>query len=419
MHIRKSGLAVLLALSTVTVDFAPRPAHAAGFYITEVGTPGSLGTAGVGNPTNDIGADAAWTNPAGMTGISKEMFVGGTTFAIPKIEFSPDIAGKGGSDGGNAGQIAPIPGAFYVKPLTDKLRFGFAIAAPMGGGMDFGDGFAGRYAVTKLELVGLGVSSSLGYKVSDTLSIGGGATLVYSSLDYDIALNQGPLADGKIKIKDADDFGVQGYAGLTWQMTDRAMLGIVYRSQMDSDLKGDIDIENLLTAFNPTGSVKVSWTNPQWLDVGLRFTAREDLHLMVSGGWQEWSAFSSNQFAVTGAPGRGKLSVIDRKFKDTWYVGGAMQKRIGDAALFSAGIKYESSPVSDANRTLDMPFDETLTISASYGWKSKGNFDYGIGASLIYGGNAALNQVAQRVQVAGDFDSNWILFLGGQVRYRF
>jgi len=42
-------------------------AYAAGFYISEQGTPASVGTAGVANPTNTFTADAAWTNPAGMT----------------------------------------------------------------------------------------------------------------------------------------------------------------------------------------------------------------------------------------------------------------------------------------------------------------------------------------------------------------
>ena len=43
-------------------------AGAAGFYISEVGTPGSLGTAGVANPTNTFAADSAWANLAGMQG---------------------------------------------------------------------------------------------------------------------------------------------------------------------------------------------------------------------------------------------------------------------------------------------------------------------------------------------------------------
>ena len=46
--------------------------YAAGFYLAEVGTPHSLGTAGVANPTNIQSADAAWSNPAGMAFVQQD-----------------------------------------------------------------------------------------------------------------------------------------------------------------------------------------------------------------------------------------------------------------------------------------------------------------------------------------------------------
>jgi long-chain fatty acid transport protein len=398
---------------------AAQSAAGAGFYISEVGTPGSLGTAGVGNPTNTRGGDSVWTNPAGMTGIDRRTLVGGITLALPRIEFSPRVAGRGGSDGGNAGVIAPIPGTFYVHPLGDRLRFGLALTAPLGGGVDYGDGFVGRYSVSRVEILGAGLSSALAYRINDRLSVGGGASLVYTNLAEDIALNQGPLPDGKIAIDNADDFGIQGYFGLTWQLTERVLFGAVYRTEFDTRLKGDVEVSNLLTLFNPRGSVKLEWTNPQWLDLGLRFRARDDLDLMVSGGWQDWSEYSANRLAITTAGGRAGIAVLDRQWKDTWYLGGALEKRFGDFALLTVGLKYDSSPVDDANRTFDLPVDETWTISASYGWSSKGRFDYAIGGSLLYGGDAAIDQTSQRVRVAGDFDSNWIFFLGSTLRYRF
>ena len=55
-----------LLITGLMVPFAPG-AKAAAFYISEFGTPGSLGTAGVANTTNTFDADSAFTNPAGMT----------------------------------------------------------------------------------------------------------------------------------------------------------------------------------------------------------------------------------------------------------------------------------------------------------------------------------------------------------------
>ena len=406
-------------LALLLAAVAAGPAWGAGFYVTEVGTPGSLGTAGIGNSTNRRGPDTSWTNPAGMFGMKERAVIGGLSIAVPKIEFSPTLATAGGDDGGNAGVLAPIPGAFFVQPLGDDWRLGIAFSAPLGGGFDFGDNFVGRYTVQELEMVGAGVSTSLAYRFNDRFSLGAGLSLVYTRYSQDIALNQGPLPDGKIKIEDADDFGLQPFVGMQWQITDRVRLGAVYRAEFDAELKGDVKVENLLSRFNPSGAVNLDWTNPQWLDVGLHFSVREDLEVMIAGGWQEWSEFSANRLAVSFPAGLAAATVLNRNFDDTFYVGGAVQKTLSNGALLSAGIKYDSSPVDDADRTLDLPFDEVWTFSLSYAWEGRGNLDYGLGTSLLYMGDGAVDQTSQGVRVAGEFDTNLILFVGGGLRYRF
>ena len=45
---------------------------AGGFYLPEVGSPGSVGTAGVANVVNNFGTDSVLTNPAGMTGLKRD-----------------------------------------------------------------------------------------------------------------------------------------------------------------------------------------------------------------------------------------------------------------------------------------------------------------------------------------------------------
>ncbi len=122
-------------------------ASAAGFYISEVGTPLSLGTAGVANPTNNIGADSSWTNPAGMTGLDGDEMLGGFQVVAPNIRFdSSSATTASGNDGGNAGSALPIPSFFYVNAVTDRLRLGISAAGTMGGGVDYGDRFVGRYS---------------------------------------------------------------------------------------------------------------------------------------------------------------------------------------------------------------------------------------------------------------------------------
>ena len=253
-------------------------ALAAGFYLAEVGSPGSLGTAGVANVTNNKGADAAWTNPAGLTGIAPGHHAAtGLQIAVPQVKFDVDHIDSigpvpsGGDNGGNAGIVAPIPSLFIVGPQVGKARFGIAMAAPLGGGLNYGRSFAGRYAVEKTELAGVGITPSVGYQVTDKLSLGAGASVIYTKLNQRIAIRQPAAAgDATIRFEDLSDWGVQAILGLNYHVTDRVFFGLVYRSQMDTNLDGDVRVNNLELPIGTPSRVRIDWTNPQWLEAGLR-----------------------------------------------------------------------------------------------------------------------------------------------------
>ena len=104
-----------------------------------------MGTAGVANVVNNFGTDAALTNPAGMTGLKRDQVLVGSQALLPYNKFDSSVAEAGGSDGGNAGVAAVVPGFYAVKTLGDQFRAGFSVAGPIGGGFDFGDNFVGRY----------------------------------------------------------------------------------------------------------------------------------------------------------------------------------------------------------------------------------------------------------------------------------
>ncbi len=400
--------------------FSAQTVMAAGFYLAELGTPGSLGTAGVANPTNTFTADSSWANPAGMTGVEENEWVAGLQLILPNVRFDSSVAEVAGDDGGNAGLPAGVPSFFLVKKLSDKARFGFSIAGLMGGGIDYGNEFVGRYAVTRAELLGLGISPSFGYQVTDKLSLGAGVSFVYTVFEEDISINQAALGapDGEMSVKDADDWGYQPYIGLTYAFSDRAVLGVVYRAEMDVDLEGDLSFKNMAGPTPRANSVDVSWDNPQWLDVGFRYHVSDETMVFFNAGWQEWSQFSENVLAIQG----GLISpviTLDRNWDDTWYAGVALARKLSDKKGFSLGLSYDSSPVEDNFRTADFPLDETWKFSGSYGWPGKGKLDYAVGATLYLVGDAKLDQTAQGVRFAGDYDKNILFFVGGTIRYVF
>ena len=395
---------------------------AAGFYISEVGTPLSLGTAGAANPTNNISADSSWSNPAGMTGLDSSEMLGGLQIVAPKVEFDSSKASTGnGGDGGNAGNAVVIPSFFYVNAVTDRLRVGISSAGLMGGGVDYGDGFTGRYSTSMVELGAVGISPALGFKVNDKFSIGAGISIVYTRFDQDVALNQSAVGapDGKFKIVKADDWGYQPYAGLTYNLTDRAMLGLVYRAEMDVKLKGDVKIHNWnLPVPKPRANdIKIDWDNPQTAKMGLKYRLDDKNLLFLSAGWEDWSKFSQNTLALEGGALNPEIR-LNRKFEDTWNAGIALAHH-EDGHATSIGFSYESSPVSDSDRTLDLPFDELYKLSFAYAWDGEKNLAFSLGSTLYLVGDASIDQTSQGVRTKGKFDTNYILFLGGTVRYMF
>jgi len=399
--------------------------QAAGFYISEIGTPGSLGTAGVANPVNTKTPDASWTNPAGMTGVQQDQIMAGMQLLIPKIEFDSDIAEAGGSEGGNAGNIAAIPSFFMVRKLSDRVRLGFSLVAPQGGAMNFGDDFVGRYGASKVALAAIGGSPSLAYKVNDRLSVGAGVSIIYTQFEETIAINQsalvpGPatLPDGKVKIDNMKDLGYQPFAGVTYELSDRLLFGVVYRAEMDVNLDGDLNFRNLAFPTPPANDVELEWDNPQLVKAGLRYELSPGKQLAFSAGWEDWSEFSKNQLAITGGQ-LNPVAVLDRNFRDTWNAGVAYIDLSSKTHGYSLGFSYDSSPVRNRDRTIDLPFDETYKLSAAYGWRGRKQLDFAIGGTLMYFGKGKVDQVAQGVRFKGEFDANIALFLGGTVRYLF
>ncbi len=125
-----------------------------------------------------------------MTGLTEDSILGGLMILVPKLEFESSVATAGGDDGGNAGDVAAIPSFYYTRVVSDSARFRFSLVAPLGGGVDYGDNFVGRYAIQQVTLEGVALTPSFAYKMNDRLSLGAGLSVVYTILEQELAINR-------------------------------------------------------------------------------------------------------------------------------------------------------------------------------------------------------------------------------------
>ena len=114
-----------------------------------------------------------------------------------------------------------------------------------------------------------------------------------TEFDQDIAVRQQtpagtPLRDGRISINQIDDWSGQGILGLTWQITDKAMLGVVYRSKSEVELDGDLDFYNIENPLvnNITSRldrIEVDFDYAQLVAVGLAYDVTDRRFVTKTG----------------------------------------------------------------------------------------------------------------------------------------
>jgi long-chain fatty acid transport protein len=295
------------------------------------------------------------------------------------------------------------------------------MVAPFGGGFDFGEDFVGRYGVEEIVLQGVALSPSFGYQINDKVSVGFGVSITYTIMEMDFAINQSAVGapDGHVKLEDATDIGYQPFVGLQWQYSDDGVFGLVYRGEMEVDLEGDLRITNLALPLVPQSSFNMAWNNPQLLEIGIRHRLSDEWTLLVNADWEDWSAFGQNVLTVNDAP-TGPLAIaIDRNWKDTYKFGIGAIRELRNGTKFAFGAAYDTSPVDDADRTIDLPSDEQIRLSIAWGRTTGSRNVWGIGATFLWLGDGKVDQVAGGQRFVGKFDRNWILFVGGMYQRRF
>jgi long-chain fatty acid transport protein len=221
--------------------------------------------------------------------------------------------------------------------------------------------------------------------------------MLYTTFNQKIAVNQSFFGanDGTVHFDDIDDISYQWTAGITFQPTDRLLFGFTYLSEADIDLSGDLKTSGLQGPFDnllgDADSITVDFDLPEAFTFGLRYRVTEQLTLLADSN--DW--------------------------KDTWHVGGALKYDFGVNHIVGMGVSYDSSPVSNHDRTADLPLDEQFRVAAAYAKNNPIGLSYNLSTSYVYFGEGKMDQTAQGERFKGEFDTNYLIFVAASVHYRF
>jgi len=221
------------------------------------------------------------------------------------------------------------------------------------------------------------VNPGVGYRVNDTLSVGGGFSIMYAKLGQEVAVRNilDPMDDGRLKI-DQDDTSMGFNLGILLTPSSRTRLGLTYRSAIDLEFDDIGELSNvgpvLTAALQRTGlagkSIDLGMTVPQAVMFSFYQQLDERLALVGNIGWQDWSEYGKTELTIS-SPESTTFSP-DLKYDDTWHFALGTQYRLAKEWLWSLGFAYDSSPCGTENRSPAAPFDRALRIGTGiqYDW---------------------------------------------------
>ncbi len=176
--------------------------------------------------------------------------------------------------------------------------------------------------------------------------------MVYGSLDQSL-ISSNALGSPTIEIDDADDWAVGGTFGAMFKLSETTRFGLTYRTEIELDLSGDIDIQAPLAIGFDSKLIL-----PQGLNVSCYHQLNERVALLGDVGWSDWSAFDRQPTVIGPISGS-----IPRNWDDTWRIGAGAQWEFRENWQMTGGFSYDSSPVDDDQRLPDIPVGEQFRFS--------------------------------------------------------
>jgi len=370
--------------------------YAAGFQLNEFSSIG-LGRAYSGEGAMGDTAASASRNPATMALMDRP------SFSIGAVYIDPDVNISGQSQSGNsldAKNIAPsewVPNIHYVHPINDQWWIGASATSNYGLATEFNNDYtAGAYG-GKTDLMTGNFNISTAYRLNENFSFGIGFDAVYAKAKIErYAGEAGALAgipaDTQVAHLKGDEWGYGWNAGILYEVDKNNRFGFTYRSEVKVDFDGDYK-NDLPVAFGGTGGTTVPgaltlnlpemWEVSGWHKVAPQWAVHYSLT------YTSWSQFQ--ELKATGSNGQ-TLFQKDESFRDAYRIALGTTYFYDDNWTFRTGIAFDDSPVPADKRSISIPDQDRLWLSAgtSYAFNEDASVDVGI--SYMHGQSVTVKE---------------------------
>jgi len=377
--------------STVLVN---NVAYAGGFQLWEQNVT-SVENFHAGRAVLANDASIAYDNPAGITKIKNQQLVLGGMTIMTDIHFDGQVA-TCTTIGGNVscgtptigtdqgGSFSFIPDFHYVAPLSSNLGFGLSVVAPYGSDLEWGQSSFINSIVTRARLQVVDIAPSLGFNVTNKLSLGVGLDIEKMSAELNSILSTLP------SIVKGYDTAYGYHAGALYDFSEKTRVGLAYHSQVIHHLKGTSLYNGIASRENTNMYLPPDTTlslyhsiNSKWAVMGtIVYTQWNIVHGLVVNN-------SSGLMQLNnGTP----ISIdFPQNFRNSWTYSLGADYTVSESLILRGGVGYDQSPTRNAYRVLQLPDSDRYDLAIGGHYQVNKALGVDLGWTRVFLRDAAIN----------------------------
>jgi long-chain fatty acid transport protein len=448
----------LAAALGVVVSIGMGQALGSGFALQEQNGSG-LGNAYAGGAAVAEDASTIYFNPAGMSRMPgvQGAIAGNLICTSAKFNNSgslPAALQPLGGTGGDAGSCNFPPAGYFAIPINNQWAVGVGVSVPFGLKTEYDSDWLGRFQAVKSELQVINVNPALSWKVSDMVTVGGGASWarvnkanLTSQVNYagSIAQAAQTLAAGGLIPPSSVAPIVGAYTGsetfadvsgndsswgwnigLLIEPDKQTRIGVAYRSAIRFNIGGSVNFTNpavptlptplvpvantlanivnttICTGTPPTVPLPTPPTNgscSQNISLSLKVpeTANISFFRQIDSMWDvmadlQYTGWNTFQnLTIVRSTGQ-NLQSVPENFRNTWRGAIGANYHYSSEWMFRGGIAYDQTPVNSTDRTPRLPDSNRtwFSVGAQYKFNPQAWLDFAY--TFIYMSNPSINQ---------------------------
>lgn len=415
-------------------------------------------------------ASTIYFNPAGMTRLpgSQIVVAGHIISAEAKYTDSGNSTTFAGSplQGPNSttDETGFVPNFYYSTELDNGVFVGVGVNVPFGLATEYDAGWIGRYHALKSQISSININPSIAWKATDSISVGFGISVQY--IDLELTSNIDSMAaclnlqngfgvpgtpcaaytvpgnaaqDSSLKL-DADSTEMGWNAGILIDLSDKARLGIAYRSAIKHNASGnavyslnDQGLQQLaagLSSAPPAGSgfnilqntsIGATAELPESFAVSYVRDIDSQWTLLADWTWTGWS--SLDMIVIREAGGvPGQERALELLYANTNRYSVGVHFKADNKWTYRGGIAFDETPIRSAeNTSARIPGNDRKWISLGLGYTPSPDWSLDFGYSHLFLSDPGINNTGSTTSGAtliGSYEAS-VDILSAQANFNF